>query len=166
MNEKKIAMLVTGLSYSEKPSMLKKKLGDENFIVKNINIKLRVGEIIGIVGEAGSGKTTFGRLLTGEIKPTHGNIFLRPEDDVCIEIDEIERRLRHINIELHEKYGKEAETGEDEERDTLRTRFAEIAAESSTEGKIFQKSGKNTSLYMVSQDVSFYLNQQKPYLRL
>lgn len=161
MNELETAMLVNGLSYSVKGRKLKTKQEDEKFILKNLKFKLRVGEIIGIVGEAGSGKTTLGKLLTGEIKPTHGNIFLRPEEDICNEIDEIDRRLRKIEIELREKYGKEAESGEDEEREMLRSRFAEIAEEASTEGKTFRKSGRNSSVYMLQQDLLSQMREAK-----
>lgn len=161
MNEFGTALLVNGLSYSVKGRKLKGKQVDEEFILKNLKFKLRVGEIIGIVGEAGSGKTTFGKLLTGEIKPTHGSIFLRPEEDICIEIDEIERRLRKIEIELREKYGKEAESGEDEEREMLRSRLAEIAEEASTEGKTFKKSGKNSLVYMLRQDLFSQMKEPK-----
>lgn len=49
---------------------------NSNYAVKNINLKINRGEKIAIVGENGSGKTTFIKLLLGLIKPTEGKIKL------------------------------------------------------------------------------------------
>lgn len=43
-------------------------------IFKNLNFKIKHGEKIGIIGESGSGKTTFVDLLTGLIDPVKGQI--------------------------------------------------------------------------------------------
>ena len=43
-------------------------------IFKNLNFKIKCGEKIGIIGESGSGKTTFVDLLTGLIDPVRGQI--------------------------------------------------------------------------------------------
>ena len=45
-------------------------------ILENINIKINKGEIIGLYGETGSGKTTLINLISGLIKPTEGNFYL------------------------------------------------------------------------------------------
>ena len=47
-----------------------------NFVLKDINLKINQGEFISIVGQSGAGKTTLLKLLTGEEKPTRGKIFL------------------------------------------------------------------------------------------
>ncbi len=44
--------------------------------LSNINIEIQKGEIFGIVGPNGSGKTTFLRSLIGEILPNKGEIFI------------------------------------------------------------------------------------------
>lgn len=44
------------------------------FAVKNLNISVEPGEIVGILGPKGSGKTTFVKLLLGIIKPSEGHI--------------------------------------------------------------------------------------------
>jgi len=41
----------------------------------NLNLKLRAGEIVGVVGTNGSGKTTFLNLVTGYLKPSSGQIY-------------------------------------------------------------------------------------------
>jgi branched-chain amino acid transport system ATP-binding protein len=45
-----------------------------------INVEIRAGEMVGIVGANGSGKTTFLNLITGYLTPDGGRIFLMGED--------------------------------------------------------------------------------------
>lgn len=51
-------------------------LGKEypEFRLRDVNLKLRLGEITGVVGENANGKTTLFRLMVGEIKPSHGQM--------------------------------------------------------------------------------------------
>lgn len=44
--------------------------------VKNLNIKLEMGELVGLIGPNGAGKTTAFNLLTGVYVPTEGEIIL------------------------------------------------------------------------------------------
>lgn len=45
-----------------------------------INVEIREGELVGIVGANGSGKTTFLNLITGYLTPEDGRIFLMGKD--------------------------------------------------------------------------------------
>lgn len=45
--------------------------------VAGISVKIESGEVVGIVGPNGSGKTTFLNLVTGYLKPSRGRIFYR-----------------------------------------------------------------------------------------
>ena len=49
-------------------------------ILKKINLKISVGERIGIIGETGSGKSTLVDILMGLIEPTDGAIFIDNND--------------------------------------------------------------------------------------
>lgn len=48
--------------------------------LRNINIKIFKGELLGIIGPNGSGKTTLFNIITGFLKPDKGRIILSGED--------------------------------------------------------------------------------------
>ena len=48
----------------------------ENRVLENINFEIKKGEVIGIVGKTGTGKSTFIDILLGLIKPNSGNIYI------------------------------------------------------------------------------------------
>ncbi len=54
--------------------------GSENLVLKNVNLDLEVGKSYSIVGENGSGKTTFIKLLTRLYSPQSGSIQLNGID--------------------------------------------------------------------------------------
>lgn len=45
-------------------------------VIKGLNIEIRKGQFVGIIGESGSGKTTLTDLLLGLFKPQQGGIFI------------------------------------------------------------------------------------------
>tara|TARA_B100000614_G_scaffold129868_1_gene115869 strand:- start:1070 stop:1750 length:681 start_codon:yes stop_codon:yes gene_type:complete len=60
-------------------------------VVKDVDVSLERGEIVGLLGPNGAGKTTSFYMITGMIKPTKGNIFL---DDYEITNDAMYKRAR------------------------------------------------------------------------
>lgn len=48
--------------------------------VKDLNLRLEKGEIIGLIGPNGAGKTTAFNMVSGVYKPTEGKIFYNDED--------------------------------------------------------------------------------------
>ncbi len=48
--------------------------------VSHLNLNIKRGESVGLVGESGCGKTTTGKLLTRLLEPTEGNIFLDTDE--------------------------------------------------------------------------------------
>jgi lipopolysaccharide export system ATP-binding protein len=49
-------------------------------VVKNVDIQIQSGEIIGLLGRNGAGKTTIFQMIVGLVKPDGGHIFLDDED--------------------------------------------------------------------------------------
>ena len=54
--------------------------GSEKYALKNVNMKFKVGNRLAVVGENGSGKTTFIKLLCRLYDPTEGEILLNGID--------------------------------------------------------------------------------------
>jgi len=50
------------------------------YAAKDINIKIDAGEIMGVIGSNGAGKTTFVNMVTGYLTPTSGEILYRGKD--------------------------------------------------------------------------------------
>lgn len=48
----------------------------KNLVLKNITLTIHKGEILGIVGKSGSGKTSLVYILSGLLPPTHGHILV------------------------------------------------------------------------------------------
>ncbi len=92
---------------------LKKKLG--NFELKVNEGEIRVGEIVGIVGENGIGKTTFARMIAGEIKPDEGEIernlkisykpqYIKVESDAFVrEVLKRDQLVDKLNIDMNKR---------------------------------------------------------------
>ena len=55
-------------------SMSKKFLGEEKFVLENLNLYLEKGKITGLIGPDGAGKTTLIRSIIGLLFPTEGKI--------------------------------------------------------------------------------------------
>ncbi len=62
-------LIAKGISHSFTKSENKKSL-----ILKDIDLTIHLGEIIGLLGKSGSGKSTLLRIIAGLIKPTHGEV--------------------------------------------------------------------------------------------
>jgi len=66
--------------------------------VDGVSFNVRKGEIIGLAGESGSGKTTTGRLLLRLTKPTGGSIFFEGKDIAKLDDREIKSLRRDMQI--------------------------------------------------------------------
>ena len=63
----------------------------KRMVVKEVDVSVERGEIVGLLGPNGAGKTTSFYMITGMIKPTMGNVFL---DDLDVTNDAMYKRAR------------------------------------------------------------------------
>lgn len=52
---------------------------EAGLVLENLSLKIQAGELIGLIGPNGGGKTTFLKLLMGFLVPTSGSLFLSGE---------------------------------------------------------------------------------------
>lgn len=72
--------------------------------VDDVSFEIRKGEIFGLAGESGSGKTTTGRLLLRLIEPTGGKISFHGEDITSIEESKMKKLRRNMQIVFQDPY--------------------------------------------------------------
>lgn len=73
--------------------------------VDNVSFDVMPGDIVGLVGESGCGKTTLGRTILQLVKPTSGNIILHGEDISKIKTPSLRSLRNDFQIVFQDPYG-------------------------------------------------------------
>ena len=81
---------------------LNKYFGDKQ-VFKDINLEIKDGEVIGLIGPSGSGKSTLIRCINYLEKPTSGNIYINEKNlaQSGKEIDKIRQRIGMVFQHFH-----------------------------------------------------------------
>jgi len=111
-------------------------------LFKDVNVKFTPGNCYGVIGANGAGKSTFLKILSGEIEPTKGEVSITPGErlavlkqdhfkfDDCVVLDTVvmgHKRLYDIRIEKDALYMKEDFSEEDgKHASELEAEFAEL----------------------------------------
>jgi oligopeptide/dipeptide ABC transporter ATP-binding protein len=86
-----------------KGGMLQRQVGTVQ-AVDGVDLVVRRGETVGLVGESGCGKTTVGRLILRLIEPTAGSIIFDGRDITRIKGKELKQYRRRMQIVFQDPY--------------------------------------------------------------
>ena len=72
--------------------------------VDGISFAMKPGEILGLVGESGCGKTTAGRVILGLMPPTGGEVLFDGTDIFSLSREHLRKARRHMQIIFQDPY--------------------------------------------------------------
>ena len=65
--------------------MLKRQVEYKDFwALKNVSFDVKRGEVIGLIGRNGAGKSTILKIISGILKPTEGSVYRGGGSEMCI----------------------------------------------------------------------------------
>ncbi len=81
---------------------LNKFFGDKH-VLKDVNLQIQDGQVIGLIGPSGSGKSTLIRSINNLEKPTSGNIYIRDQNITKMgkEIDKLREEIGMVFQHFH-----------------------------------------------------------------
>ena len=71
-----------------------------NIILKNINLTVKKGEFVALIGPTGSGKTTIANLVSGLLIPTRGKIFVDDSEIRELKLKSWRKHLGYISQDI------------------------------------------------------------------
>ncbi|TQF80510.1 ABC transporter ATP-binding protein [Elioraea sp. Yellowstone] len=72
--------------------------------VDNVDLAVKQGEVVGLVGESGCGKSTLGRMVAGILPPSSGTILWKGRDVTALPPDEAKRAKLAVQMIFQDPY--------------------------------------------------------------
>ncbi len=69
-------------------------------VLKDISFSVKPGQVVGITGKVGSGKTTLIHCLNGYLRPAKGQVFFGEKDAATLKSDDIRRIVKTVSQEV------------------------------------------------------------------
>src|SRR5215510_4286473 len=72
---------------------------DDTIVVHDLNLEIKTGEIVGIIGHNGAGKSTTMKMIAGLIEPTSGNVRVMGQDIQKGSSTKVKQRIGYLSEE-------------------------------------------------------------------
>ena len=95
MHKISIEMKSVFKSFGEKKSFLFEREKSLN-VINNVSLKVKTGEIFGLVGESGCGKSTLAKMLVGLLQPDSGDITIEGKSINKFQRKDLSKKIQYV----------------------------------------------------------------------